>query len=78
MSVIENAEIRTADVLLAKAMTGDASVIIEELYLATLSRYPSASEMLAASNIIGQTGVRRGAELLQWALLNKLEFLFSY
>jgi hypothetical protein len=59
-------------------MTGDAAVIIEELYLATLSRYPSASEMLAASNIIGQTGVRRGAELLQWALLNKLEFLFSY
>jgi hypothetical protein len=60
------------------SMTGDASVIIEELYLATLSRYPSPSEMLAASNIIGQAGVRRGAELLQWALLNKLEFLYSY
>jgi hypothetical protein len=59
-------------------MTGDAAVITEELYLATLSRYPSADEMLAASSIMAQTGVRRGAELLQWALLNKLEFLFSY
>ncbi|HEY8182719.1 MAG TPA: hypothetical protein VII32_10795, partial [Thermoanaerobaculia bacterium] len=59
-------------------VTSDPAVIIEELYLATLSRYPSAAESLAASNIIRQAGVQRGAELVQWALLNKIEFLFSY
>lgn len=59
-------------------MTGDPAVIIEELYLATLSHYPSAAEMAAASDIIRQAGIRRGAELVQWALLNKLEFLFNY
>jgi len=59
-------------------MTSDPAQIIEELYLATLSREPSAAEMLGASNIMRQAGVGRGAELIQWSLLNKLEFLFSY
>jgi hypothetical protein len=58
--------------------TSDSAVIIEELYLATLSRYPSASEIAIASDAMRQLGVRGGAESLQWALLNKLEFLFSY
>jgi hypothetical protein len=31
-----------------------------------------------ASDAMRQLGTRRGAESLQWALLNKLEFLFSY
>ena len=54
------------------------AVIIEELYLSTLSRYPSSPEKIAASEVMRQAGIRRGAELVQWALLNKLEFLFSY
>ena len=60
------------------SVTTDPARIIEELYLSTLSRYPSSSETIAASGIMRQTGVRRVAELAQWALLNKLEFLFSY
>ena len=59
-------------------VTNEPPVIIEELYLATLSRYPSSRETLVASEAMSQLGIRRGAESLQWALLNKLEFLFSY
>ena len=58
--------------------TSDPAVIIEELYLATLSRYPSSREVAIASDAMRQLGIRGGAESLQWALLNKLEFLFSY
>jgi hypothetical protein len=58
--------------------TSDPAVIIEELYIATLSRYPSAREVAIASDAIRQLGLRAGAESLQWALLNKLEFLYSY
>ena len=58
--------------------TGDPAVIIEELYLATLSRYPTPREVAIASDAMRQLGIRGGAESLQWALLNKLEFLFSY
>jgi hypothetical protein len=58
--------------------TSEATQITEELYLATLSRYPSAAEVAAASEIMRQTGIQRGAELVQWSLLNTVEFLFSY
>jgi hypothetical protein len=58
--------------------TGEPAVIIEELYLATLSRYPTSNEVTIASDAMRQLGIRAGAESLQWALLNKLEFLFSY
>jgi hypothetical protein len=59
-------------------LTSDPLGIIEELYLSTLSRYPSEQEIFVASDAMRRLGVRRGAESLQWALLNKLEFLFSY
>ena len=59
-------------------VTSDPARIIEELYLATLSRFPSSQEVVSASDVMRQAGIRRGAELVQWALLNKLEFLFSY
>jgi Protein of unknown function (DUF1549)/Protein of unknown function (DUF1553) len=59
-------------------MFSDSGRIVEELYLATLSRYPSPLESVAASEMMRQTGIRRGAELVQWSLLNKVEFLFSY
>jgi uncharacterized protein DUF1549/uncharacterized protein DUF1553 len=59
-------------------LTSDPARIIEELYLSTLSRYPAERELAAASDVMRRAGTRRGTELLQWALLNKLEFLFSY
>lgn len=60
------------------AATSDPVRIIEELYLSTLSRYPSSREIAIAADAMRQLGVRNGAESLQWVLLNKLEFLFSY
>ena len=52
--------------------------IIEGLYLATLSRFPDADELATASSLMRSLGNQRGAEALQWALLNKLEFIFNY
>jgi len=58
--------------------TSDPGRIIEELYLATLARYPTPTELVIATDTMRQLGVRNGAESLQWALLNKSEFLYSY
>jgi hypothetical protein len=58
--------------------TADPLYIIEELFLSTLSRYPYPEEITVATNLLRRLGNQRGAESLQWALLNKIEFLFSY
>jgi len=50
--------------------------IVDEMYLATLSRLPSAVEREAASLRIAQNGQRRSAlEDLAWSLVNSKEFL---
>ena len=51
--------------------------IVEKLYLSTLSRRPLPSEMDVALGALDNDTVQ-GAENLQWALLNKPEFLFNY
>ncbi len=54
--------------------------IIEELYLATLSRYPTQAEvtwMLQAYDD-GQQDVRASTEDVLWVLLNTKEFLFNH
>lgn len=51
--------------------------VIRKLFLATLTRYPSADEL--ATVMARRKGPRwQWLEQLQWALLNKLDFLFSY
>jgi hypothetical protein len=59
------------------AATTDPGTIAETLYLATLSRYPTASEREAAIAQLGSGDLSRKTEDLQFALLNKLEFLFK-
>jgi hypothetical protein len=51
--------------------------MVNRMFLQTLSRRPNAEEMQAA---LAGRGANRTewAEDLQWALLNKLDFLFSY
>ena len=51
--------------------------IVEDLFLATLGRFPTDGERRVA---IGQIAQYReaGAQDLLWALLNKNEFLFSH
>jgi hypothetical protein len=55
----------------------DDRALVEKLYLSTISRKPAASELPVALNAL-QKDRRRGAENLQWALINSPEFLFNY
>ncbi len=53
--------------------------LIEELYLAALTRRPAPTEMTAALTYIEQSDERRqGLEDLYWALMNSKEFLFQH
>lgn len=51
--------------------------VVTELYVATLSRRPSEAETRVALEAVS-TDRRRGAENLQWALLNSPEFLLNH
>jgi hypothetical protein len=52
--------------------------IVEEIFLATLARYPTAREKAAALDSLKQAASRKeGAEDLMWALLNSPAFLFN-
>jgi hypothetical protein len=65
---------RVAQLLKSAASDRD---LIEKIYLVTVSRKPTASETSVAEQAL-KSDRRRGAENLQWALINSLEFLFSY
>lgn len=51
--------------------------IVDELYLATLSRPPAPAEKETALAWLAEDR-RQGAEDLHWSLLNKLDFVFNY
>ena len=51
--------------------------VIEELFLATLGRYPAGSEVDLALQAMKGNRIA-GAENLAWALLNKIDFLYNY
>lgn len=51
--------------------------IVDELYLATLSRYPLPQEKQLAQSWIDKDR-KQGTEDLHWGLLNKLDFVFNY
>lgn len=57
--------------------TTDPGQIADGLYLATLGRYPRASERQIAIAYLKSGELARKAEDLQFALLNKVEFLFN-
>ena len=53
--------------------------VIEELYLVTLSRPPSAEELAKAQKWIADAPTpKEGAQDLLWVLLNRSEFLFNH
>ena len=61
------------------ASSQSVSELVTELYLASLSRYPTSSEMQAADEYVHQHDNRRNAmEDLVWALINSKEFLFNH
>ncbi len=51
--------------------------LVDELFLATLSRFPTQEELKLSVNMLKKYR-DRGVEDLQWALLNKLDFMFNY
>ncbi len=57
--------------------TKSSAEIVDELYLATLSRNPLAQEKQLAVAWI-EKDRKQGTEDLQWSLLNKLDFVFNY
>ncbi len=55
----------------------DDHALVERLYLVTLSRKPTEPELAAALKALSSDR-KRGAENLQWALINSPEFIFNY
>jgi hypothetical protein len=55
----------------------DDGRVVEELFLATLSRRPSESESKVAVEAMAKNRAE-GAQNLQWALINQVEFIFNY
>ncbi len=52
--------------------------IITQLYLHTLSRYPTDEEKAKLLPYFSSMGRQAATESLQWALLNKADFIFNY
>ena len=77
--VVNRVKRTTANSTVAKAIAGstDPNVITDQLYLATLSRYPTAAEKTQAVNYLKSGTLAQKTEDLQWVLLNSLEFLFN-
>lgn len=67
----------TSTVGRALASSADPNVIADQLYLATLSRYPNNSEKQLAVAYLKSGTLGPKAEDLQFALLNSLEFMFN-
>lgn len=62
--------------LLADRSLSDAQVV-EELFLNSLSRFPTRQEMTLALDAL-KANRTQGVENLQWTLLNKIDFLYNY
>lgn len=77
--VISRIRRTTANSTVAKALasTSDPASIADQLYMATLSRHPSATERQQAIAYLSGGTLAQRTEDLQWVLLNSLEFLFD-
>ena len=73
-----DADIPTGSIAEILSATLDPVEIIRQMYLATLSRFPSEEEIALLLPMMVQLGAEAGAESLQWVLLNKLDFVFNY
>ena len=55
----------------------DNGAVVDELFRATLSRDPTPEERLTAVSFLDKNRVE-GAQNIQWALLNLVEFLYNF
>lgn len=73
---LQNGAARIAKLFEAKRPTPE---MVEELYLATFSRYPTPQEVTIATGYIDRDSEpRKAVEDLLWTLLNSREFLFNH
>ena len=73
---LQNGAARIAKLFEAKRSTAE---MVEELYLATFSRYPTPREVTIATGYIDRDSEpRKAVEDLLWTLLNSREFLFNH
>jgi hypothetical protein len=77
--VVNRTHRATANSTVAKtlASTTDPNVIADQLYLYTLSRYPTSTEKTQAVAYLKSGTLAQKTEDLQWVLLNSVEFLFN-
>jgi uncharacterized protein DUF1553/uncharacterized protein DUF1549 len=59
------------------AATSDRGAMADQMYLVTLSRYPTTAERATAISALSGDDVVERLEDLQFALINSLEFLFN-
>jgi hypothetical protein len=63
-------------------LLGNASLtpeqILNALFLSSLSRPPTGSELESLTPLYASMGRRAATESTQWALLNKVDFIFNY
>jgi hypothetical protein len=71
-----NAGSHVARLLANDALTPEQ--IITQLYLATLSRNPTADELGKLTPLFSSQTRRDATETIQWVLLNKIDFVFNY
>ena len=73
---LQNGNARIAKLFEAKRSTYQ---MVEELYLASLSRFPTRDEIITAAGYIDRDPEpRKGVEDLLWTLVNSKEFLFNH
>jgi hypothetical protein len=77
--VVNRTHRSAANSTVAKTLTSttDPNVIADQLYLMTLSRYPTVAEKQQAVAYLKSGTLAQKTEDLQWVLLNSLEFLFD-
>lgn len=79
--VANNTRVAGAPALQAWARNASDESVVEEMFLSFLSRRPGETEKaVALKSLKGTAGAARNTavEDLAWALINKVEFLFSY
>lgn len=55
----------------------DAKRMVEEIYLATICRFPTDTELNQGQKYLSDYGLQEGAQDLMWALINSPAFLFN-
>jgi len=78
-SVVNDRVLAAKDSRVQRLLDGcqDNATVVEELFLATLSREPTPEEKAMAVSFLDKNRVE-GAQNVQWALLNLVEFLYNF